>query len=206
MRTKIVGLTRYTSSFEEGNGSDITKGGTIHPLVGYFWGPSCLQTRIFFGSAVSLLLTLFITSPVCATHFHINVASIQDPYFHPVSTITEQSMWGWWGGKMDPTSTKYSPQPINLWERNNQHIDAKISSICQWRPNSSFMPDQPPGEDQFLSPIIFPTSAPILSITVWNVASRQEIKKSRLGGSTLEIKGFPYSPRSLILAGNLVGA
>ena len=54
----------------------------------------------------------------------------------------------------------YSPQSINLLERNNQHIDRKSSSICQPRVNSSFMQDQASGEDQFLWPTIFPTSMP----------------------------------------------
>ena len=59
---------------------------------------------------------------------------------------------------------------MNLWERNNQHIDTKISGICQWRPNSSFMQDQAPGEDQSLCPIIFPTSIPSWSTrNVWGI-------------------------------------
>jgi hypothetical protein len=71
-----------------------------------------------------------------------------------------QSMRGCWFGKMDPTIVKYSAQSMNLWERNNQRIDTKISGICQGRPNSSFMQDQASGEDQFLCPIILPTSIP----------------------------------------------
>ena len=59
---------------------------------------------------------------------------------------------------------------MNLLERNNQHINTKISGICQRRPNSSFMQDQPSAEDQSLCPIIFPTSIPSWSIRyVWGV-------------------------------------
>ncbi len=51
-------------------------------------------------------------------------------------------------------------KPMNLLERNNQHSDTKMSDMGQRRPNSSFMQDQASGEDQFLCPIIFPTSIP----------------------------------------------
>jgi len=57
---------------------------------------------------------------------------------------------------------------MNLLERNNQHIDTKISGICQRRLNSSFIQDQASSEAQSLSPMIFPTSIPSWSTRyVW---------------------------------------
>ncbi len=71
-------------------------------------------------------------------------------------------------GSMDSANVKIFFAGDESFGRKYQRRDTKISGICQWRLNSSFMQDQASGEDQSLSPIIFPTNIPSWSTrNVW---------------------------------------